>query len=144
MENSNRLTKEQITALIGYYRGKSKNINILSFDKTKTLVFSNILDIKEEKVRCDAIAWEKHGPFDDYMRVYLIITDNRENLLSREFDVSIVQQREYDFFNEAVQELLVKDDATLFYINFFQEIYKGKYWDIINRRFLARYDLSRH
>ena len=144
MENSNRLTKEQITALIGYYRGKSKNINILSFDKTKTLVFSNILDIKEEKVRCDAIAWEKHGPFDDYVRVYLIITDNRENLLSREFDVSIVQQREYDFFNEAVQELLVKDDATLFYINFFQEIYKGKYWDIINRRFLPRYDLSRH
>ena len=137
MENSNRLTKEQITALIGYYRGKSKNINILSFDKTKTLTFSNTLDNQEEKVRCDAIAWEKHGPFDDYMRVYLIITDNRENLLSREFDVSIVQQKEYDFFNEAVQELLVKDDATLFYINFFQEIYKVKYWDVMNGRFLS-------
>lgn len=50
MENSNRLTKEQITELIRYYCGKSKNINILSFDKTKTLVFSNILDIKEKKV----------------------------------------------------------------------------------------------
>ena len=137
MENSNRLTKEQIAAFIGYYYSKSKNINILSFDKTKTLAFSNILDNQEEKVRCDAIAWAKHGTFDDYMRVYLIITDNRENLLSREFDVSIVQQREYDFFNEAVQELLVKDDATLFYINSFQEIYKGKYWDIVNMRFLS-------
>lgn len=142
MENSNRLTKEQIAALIRYFHSEFEAI--LSFDKTKTLTFSNTLDNQEEKVRCDAIAWAKHGTFDDYMRVYLIITDNRENLLSREFDVSIVQQREYDFFNEAVQELLVKDDATLFYINFFQEIYKGKYWDIINRRFLPRYDLSRH
>ena len=142
MENSNRLSKEQITALIGFFHSEFEAI--LSFDKTKTLTFSNTLDNQEEKVRCDAIAWAKHGTFDDYMRVYLIITDNRENLLSREFDVSIVQQREYDFFNEAVQELLVKDDATLFYINFFQEIYKGKYWDIINRRFLPRYDLSRH
>lgn len=142
MENSNRLSKEQITALIRYFHSEFEAI--LSFDKTKTLTFSNTLDNQEEKVRCDAIAWAKHGTFDDYMRVYLIITDNRENLLSREFDVSIVQQREYDFFNEAVQELLVKDDATLFYINFFQEIYKGKYWDIINRRFLPRYDLSRH
>ena len=135
MENSNRLSKEQITALIRYFHSEFEAI--LSFDKTKTLTFSNTLDNQEEKVRCDAIAWVKHGTFDDYMRVYLIITDNRENLLSREFDVSIVQQREYDFFNEAVQELLVKDDATLFYINFFQEIYKGKYWDIINRRFLS-------
>lgn len=135
MENSNRLTKEQITALIRYFHSEFEAI--LSFDKTKTLTFSNTLDNQKEKVRCDAIAWAKHGTFDDYMRVYLIITDNRENLLSREFDVSIVQQREYDFFNEAVQELLVKDDATLFYINFFQEIYKGKYWDIINRRFLS-------
>ena len=135
MENSNRLTKEQITALIGYFHSEFEAI--LSFDKTKTLTFSNTLDNQEEKVRCDAIAWEKHGTFDDYMRVYLIITDNRENLLSREFDVSIVQQREYDFFNEAVQELLVKDDATLFCINSFQEIYRGKYWDIINRRFLS-------
>ena len=142
MENSNRLSKEQITALIGYFHSEFEAI--LSFDKTKTLTFSNTLGNQEEKVRCDAIAWAKHGTFDDYMRVYLIITDNRENLLSREFDVSIVQQREYDFFNEAVQELLVKDDATLFYINFFQEIYKGKYWDIINRYFLPRYDLSRH
>lgn len=142
MENSNRLTKEQIAALIRYFHSEFEAI--LSFDKTKTLTFSNTLDNQKEKVRCDAIAWAKHGTFDDYMRVYLIITDNRENLLSREFDVSIVQQREYDFFNEAVQELLVKDDATLFYINFFQEIYKGKYWDIINRRFLPRYDLSRH
>lgn len=142
MDIFNRLTKEQIIALIGYFHSEFEAI--LSFDKTKTLTFSNTLDNQEEKVRCDAIAWEKHGTFDDYMRVYLIITDNRENLLSREFDVSIVQQREYDFFNEAVQELLVKDDATLFYINFFQEIYKGKYWDIINRRFLPRYDLSRH
>lgn len=142
MENSNRLSKEQITALIGYFHSEFEAI--LSFDKTKTLTFSNTLDNQEEKVRCDAIAWAKHGTFDDYMRVYLIITDNRENLLSREFDVSIVQQREYDFFKEAVQELLVKDDATLFYINFFQEIYKGKYWDIINKRFLPRYDLSRH
>ena len=135
MENSNRLTKEQITALIRYFHSEFEVI--LSFDKTKTLTFSNTLDNQKEKVRCDAIAWAKHGTFDDYMRVYLIITDNRENLLSREFDVSIVQQREYDFFNEAVQELLVKDDATLFYINSFQEIYKGKYWDIINRRFLS-------
>ena len=135
MENSNRLSKEQITALIGFFHSGFEAI--LSFDKTKTLTFSNTLDSQEEKVRCDAIAWEKYGTFDDYVRVYLIITDNRENLLSREFDVSIVQQREYDFFNEAVQELLVKDDATLFYINFFQEIYKGKYWDIINRRFLS-------
>lgn len=142
MKNSNRLSKEQIAALIRYFHSEFEAI--LSFDKTKTLTFSNTLDNQEEKVRCDAIAWAKHGTFDDYMRVYLIITDNRENLLSREFDVSIVQQREYDFFNEAVQELLVKDDATLFYINFFQEIYKGKYWDIINRRFLPRYDLSRH
>ena len=135
MENSNRLTKEQITALIGYFHSGLEAI--LSFDKTKTLTLSNTLDNQEEKVRCDAIAWAKHGTFDDYMRVYLIITDNRENLLSREFDVSIVQQREYDFFNEAVQELLVKDDATLFYINFFQEIYKGKYWDVMNGRFLS-------
>ena len=135
MENSNRLSKEQITALIRYFHSEFEAI--LSFDKTKTLTFSNTLDSQEEKVRCDAIAWEKYGTFDDYVRVYLIITDNRENLLSREFDVSIVQQREYDFFNEAIQELLVKDDATLFYINFFQEIYKGKYWDIINRRFLS-------
>lgn len=142
MKSSNRLSKEQIAALIRYFHSEFEAI--LSFDKTKTLTFSNTLDNQEEKVRCDAIAWAKHGTFDDYMRVYLIITDNRENLLSREFDVSIVQQREYDFFNEAVQELLVKDDATLFYINFFQEIYKGKYWDIINRRFLPRYDLSRH
>lgn len=142
MENSNRLSKEQIAALIRYFHSEFEAI--LSFDKTKTLTFSNTLGNQEEKVRCDAIAWAKHGTFDDYMRVYLIITDNRENLLSREFDVSIVQQREYDFFNEAVQELLVKDDATLFYINFFQEIYRGKYWDIINRRFLPRYDLSRH
>lgn len=78
MENSNRLTKEQITELIRYYCGKSKNINILSFDKTKTLVFSNILDIKEKKVWCDAIAWEKRGTFDDYVRVYLFITDDRK------------------------------------------------------------------
>lgn len=135
MENSNRLSKEQITALIRYFHSEFETI--LSFDKTKTLTFSNTLDNQEEKVRCDAIAWAKHGTFDDYMRVYLIITDNRENLLSREFDVSIVQQREYDFFNEAVQELLAKDDATLFCINSFQEIYRGKYWDIINGRFLS-------
>ena len=135
MENSNRLSKEQITALIGFFHSEFEAI--LSFDKTKTLTFSNTLDNQEEKVRCDAIAWAKHGAFDDYMRVYLIITDNRENLLSREFDVSIVQQREYDFFNEAIQELLAKDDATLFCINSFQEIYKGKYWDIVNRRFLS-------
>lgn len=135
MENSNRLSKEQITERIGYFLSEYEAI--LSFDKTKTLTFSNTLDNQEEKVQCDAIAWAKHGTFDDYMRVYLIITDNRENLLSREFDVSIVQQREYDFFNEAVQELLVKDDATLFCINSFQEIYRGKYWDIINRRFLS-------
>ena len=135
MENSNRLTKEQITALIGYFHSEFETI--LSFDKTKTLTFSNTLDNQEEKVRCDAIAWEKHGTFDDYVKVYLIITDNRENLLSREFEVSIVQQREYDFFNGAVQELLVKDDATLFCINSFQEIYRGKYWDIINGRFLS-------
>lgn len=135
MENSNRLSKEQITALIRFFHSGFEAI--LSFDKTKTLTFSNTLDNQEKKVHCDAIAWAKHGTFDDYMRVYLIITDNRENLLSREFDISIVQQREYDFFNEAVQELLVKDDATLFYINFFQEIYKGKYWDIVNRRFLS-------
>ena len=133
MENSNRLSKEQIIALIGYFHSGLEAI--LSFDKTKTLTFSNTLDNQEEKVRCDAIAWAKHGTFDDYMRVYLIITDNRENLLSREFDISIVQQREYDFFNEAVQELLVKDDATLFCVNSFQEVYKGKYWDIINGRF---------
>ena len=135
MENSNRLSKEQITALIGFFHSGFEAI--LSFDKTKTLTFSNTLDSQEEKVRCDAIAWEKSGVFDDYVRVYLIITDNRENLLSREFDISIVQQRECDFFNEAVQELLVKDDATLFCINSFQEIYKGKYWDIVNRRFLS-------
>ena len=138
MENSNRLSKEQITALIGFFHSGFEAI--LSFDKTKTLTFSNTLDSQEEKVRCDAIAWEKYGTFDDYVRVYLIITDNRENLLSREFDISIAQQKEYDFFNEAIQELLVKDDATLFCINSFQEIYKGKYRDIINRRFLARYD----
>ena len=137
MENSNRLSKEQITELIRFYCGKSKNINILSFDKIKTLTFSNILDIKEKKVLCDAIAWEKYGTFNDYVRVYLIITDNRENLLSREFDISIVQQRECDFFNEAIQELLVKDDATIFCINSFQEVYKGKYWYIVNRRFLT-------
>ena len=135
MENSNRLSKEQITALIRYFHSEFEAI--LSFDKTKTLTFSNTLDNQEEKVRCDAIAWEKHGTFDDYVRVYLIITDNRENLLSREFIVSIVQQRECDFFNEAIQELLVKDDATLFCINSFREIYKGKYWDIVNRRFLS-------
>ena len=135
MENSNRLTKEKITALIRYFHSEFEAI--LSFDKTKTLTFSNTLDSQEEKVRCDAIAWETSGVFDDYVRVYLIITDNRENLLSREFDISIVQQRECDFFNEAVQELLVKDDATLFCINSFQEIYRGKYWDIINRRFLS-------
>ena len=135
MENSNRLSKEQITALIGFFHSGFEAI--LSFDKTKTLTFSNTLDSQEEKVRCDAVAWEKSGVFDDYVRVYLIITDNRENLLSREFDISIVQQRECDFFNEAVQELLVKDDATLFCINSFQEIYKGKYWDIVNRRFLS-------
>ena len=85
MENSNRLTKEQITALIRYFHSEFETI--LSFDKTKTLTFSNTLDNQEEKVRCDAIAWAKHGAFDDYMRVYLIITDNRENLLSREFDI---------------------------------------------------------
>lgn len=135
MENSNRFSKEQITALIGFFHSEFEAI--LSFDKTKTLTFSNTLDNQEEKVRCDAVAWEKSGVFDDYVRVYLIITDNRENLLSREFDISIVQQRECDFFNEAVQELLVKDDATLFCINSFQEIYKGKYWDIVNRRFLS-------
>ena len=135
MENSNRLSKEQITALIGFFHSEFEAI--LSFDKTKTLTFSNTLDSQEEKVRCDAVAWEKSGVFDDYVRVYLIITDNRENLLSREFDISIVQQRECDFFNEAVQELLVKDDATLVCINSFQEIYKGKYWDIVNRRFLS-------
>lgn len=138
MENSNRLSKEQITERIGYFHSEYEAI--LSFDKTKTLTFSNTLDNQEEKVRCDAIAWEKHGVFDDYVRIYLIITDNRENLLSREFDISIVQQRECDFFNKAVQELLVKDDATLFCINYFQEIYKGKYWDITNMCFLARYD----
>ena len=142
MDIFNRLTKEQIIALIGYFHSGLEAI--LSFDKTKTLTFSNTLDNQEEKVRCDAIAWEKHGTFDDYVRVYLIITDNRENLLSREFDISIAQQKEYDFFNEAIQELLVKDDATLFCINSFQEIYRGEYWDIINRRFLPRYDLSRH
>lgn len=135
MENSNRLSKEQITALIGFFHSGFEAI--LSFDKTKTLTFSNTLDSQEEKVRCDAVAWEKSGVFDDYVRVYLIITDNRENLLSREFDISIVQQRECDFFNEAVQELLVKDDATLFCINSFQEIHKGKYWDIVNKRFLS-------
>lgn len=114
MENSNRLTKEQITELIRYYCGKSKNINILSFDKTKTLVFSNILDIKEKKVWCDAIAWEKRGIFDDYVRVYLFITDDRKKLLSREFNIPIIQQKGCDFFNEAIQELLVKDEVTLF------------------------------
>lgn len=132
---SNRLSKEQIIDLIKYYH--SEFDTILSFDKTKTLTFSNTLDNQEEKVLCDTIAWEKHGTFDDYVRVYLIITDNRENLLSREFDISIVQQRECDFFNEAIQELLVKDDATIFCINSFQEVYKGKYWDIVNRRFLT-------
>ena len=44
MENSNRVSKEQIAALIGYYYDKSKNINILSFDRAKTLTFSNTLD----------------------------------------------------------------------------------------------------
>ena len=135
MDIFNRFTKEQIIGLIGYFHSEFEAI--LSFDKTKTLTFSNTLDNQEEKVLCDAIAWEKHGTFDDYVRVYLIITDNRENLLSREFDISIVQQRECDFFNEAIQELLVKDDATIFCINSFQEVYKGKYWDIVNRRFLT-------
>ena len=139
MENSNRLTKEQVTELIRYYYGKSKNINILSFDRAKTLTFtfSNILDIKEKKVWFDAIAWEKRRTFDDYVRVYLFITNDRKNLLSREFDISIIQQKEYDFFNEAVQELLTKNDATLFCVNSFQEKYMGKYWDVINRRFLS-------
>ena len=137
MENSNRLSKEQITELIRFYCGKSKNINILSFDKIKTLTFSNILDIKEKKVWCDAIAWEKRGTFDDYVRVYLFITDDRKNLLSREFNISIIQQKEYDFFNKAIQELLVKDNATLFCVNSFQEKYMGKYWDVINGRFLS-------
>lgn len=137
MENSNRLSKEQITELIRFYCGKSKNINILSFDKIKTLTFSNILDIKEKKVWCDAIAWEKRGTFDDYVRVYLFITDDRKNLLSREFNISIIQQKEYDFFNTAIQELLVKDNATLFCVNSFQEKYMGKYWDVINGRFLS-------
>ena len=137
MENSNRLTKEQVTELIRYHFGKSKNINILSFDRAKTLIFSNILDIKEKKVWFDAIAWEKRGTFNDYMRVYLIITNDRKNLLSREFDISIIQQKEYDFFNEAIQELLVKNDATLFCVNSFQEKHMGKYWDIVNRRFLS-------
>lgn len=137
MENSNRLTKEQITELIRYYCGKSKNINILSFDKTKTLVFSNILDIKEKKVWCDAIAWEKRGTFDDYVRVYLFITDDRKKLLSREFNIPIIQQKGCDFFNEAIQELLVKDEVTLFCVNPFQEKYMGKYWDVINGRFLS-------
>lgn len=135
MENSNRLTKEQITALIRYFHSEFEAI--LSFDKTKTLTFSNTLDNQEEKVRCDAIAWEKSGVFDDYVRVYLIITDNRENLLSREFDISIVQQRECDFFNKAIQELLLEDSTVLFCVNPAKEIYKGKYWDIINRRFLS-------
>ena len=135
--NSNRLTKEQIAELIRYYCGKSKNINILSFDRAKTLTFSNILDIKEKKVWFDAIAWEKRGTFDDYMRVYLIITNDRKNLLSREFNISIIQQKEYDFFNEAIQELLVKNDATLFCVNSFQEKYMGKYWDVMNGRFLS-------
>ena len=135
MENSNRLSKEQITALIGFFHSEFEAI--LSFDKTKTLTFSNTLDNQEEKVRCDAIAWAKHGAFDDYVRVYLIITDNRENLLSREFDVSIVQQREYDFFNKAIQELLLEDSTILFCVNPAKEIYKGKYWDIVNRRFLS-------
>ena len=137
MENSNRLSKEQITELIRFYCGKAKNINILSFDKIKTLTFSNILDIKEKKVWCDAIAWEKRGTFDDYVRVYLFITDDRKNLLSREFNISIIQQKEYDFFNTAIQELLVKDNATLFCVNSFQEKYMGKYWDVINGRFLS-------
>lgn len=79
----------------------------------------------------------KSGAFDDYKRIYLIITDNKQNLLSREFDISIAQQKEYDFFNEAIQELLVKDDATLFCVNSFQEVYHGKYWDITNRHFLS-------
>lgn len=135
MDIFNRLTKEQITALIGYFHSEFEAI--LSFDKTKTLTFSNTLDNQEEKVLCDAIAWEKHGTFDDYVRVYLIITDNKKNLLSREFEVSIIQQRECDFFNEAIQELLLKDDVTLFCVNPFQETYKGKYWDIVNRRFLT-------
>lgn len=138
---SNRLSKEQITERIGNLGGAK---NILSFDKTKTFTFSNILDFHEEKVRCDAIAWERHGAFDSYMRVYLIITDNRGNLLNREFDVSVVQQKEYDYFNEAIQELLVGDDATLYCVNPFQEVYEGKYWDIINRRFLSHIEaLSR-
>lgn len=135
MENSNRLSKEQITELIRYHCSRFETI--LFFDKTKTFTFTNILDTQEKKVRCDAIAWEKSGAFDDYKRIYLIITDNKQNLLSREFDISIAQQKEYDFFNEAIQELLVKDDATLFCVNSFQEVYHGKYWDITNRRFLS-------
>lgn len=55
--NSNRLSKEQIIDLIKCYH--SEFDTILSFDKTKTLTFSNTLDGQEEKVRCNAIAWEK-------------------------------------------------------------------------------------
>lgn len=132
---SNRLSKEQIIDLIKYYH--SEFDTILSFDKTKTLTFSNTLDGQEKKIRCNAIAWEKSGAFDDYVKIYLIITDNRKNLLSREFSVSIVQQKELDFFNKAIQELLLEDSTVLFCVNPAKEIYKGKYWDIINRRFLS-------
>ena len=137
MENPNRLSKEQIIELIRHYYGKSKNINILSFDRAKTLTFSNILDIKEKKVWFDAIAWEKRGTFNDYVRIYLIITDDRKNLLSREFNISIIQQKEYDFFNEAVQELLTKNDATLFCVNSFQEKYMGIDWAVMTGRFVS-------
>lgn len=133
--NSNRLTKEQISELIRYHH--SEFDVILSFEKTKTLTISNTLDNQEQKVRCDAIAWKKSGTFDDYVRIYLIITDNKKNLLSREFNISVLQQKELDFFNKAIQELLLEDNVTLFCVNPFQEIYKGKYWDIINRRFLS-------
>ena len=68
---SNRLSKEQIIDLIKYYH--SEFDTILSFDKTKTLTFSNTLDGQEKKVRCNAIAWEKPGAFDDYVKIYLII-----------------------------------------------------------------------
>lgn len=130
---SNRLSKEQITDLIKYYHSEFNTI--LSFEKTKTFTFSNILDSQEKKVQCDAIAWKIYGTFDDFVRIHLIITDNRKNLLSREFDVSILQQKELDFFNETIQELLLEDNVTLFCVNPFREIHEGKYWDIINRRF---------
>lgn len=137
--NSNRLSKEQITELIRYYH--SEFDTILSFDKTKTLTFSDTTDNREKKVRCDAIAWEKSGAFDDFIRIYLIITDNRKNLLAREFDVSVLLQKELDFFNKAIQELLLEDSAVLFCVNPTKEIYKGKYWDIINRRFLSEIEV---